>query len=73
MDSQSGARSKQPLAFNSLLAPSVSSGSQLFSPSTIQVTESTNISSITDQYNAVVVIIHEINSFGVFRFPSLNV
>jgi len=37
-------------------APSVSSGSQLFSPSTIQVTESTNISSITDQDNAVVVI-----------------
>jgi len=33
-------------------APSVS----FFSPSTIQVTESTNLSSITDQYNAVAVI-----------------
>jgi len=30
--------------------------SHLFSPSTIQVTESTNISSIIDQDNAVVVI-----------------
>jgi hypothetical protein len=38
------------------LAPSVSSTSQLFSPSTIQVTESTNISSITDQDNAVIFI-----------------
>jgi hypothetical protein len=37
-------------------APSVSSDSQLFSPSTVQVTESTNISSITDQDNAVIVI-----------------
>jgi hypothetical protein len=36
--------------------PSVSSDSQLFSPSTVQVTESTNISSITDQDNAVIVI-----------------
>jgi hypothetical protein len=37
--------------------PFVSSGSHLFSPpSTIQVTESTNISSITDQDNAVVEI-----------------
>jgi hypothetical protein len=38
------------------LVPFVSSSSQLFSPSTIQVTESTNISSIIDQDNAVVVI-----------------
>jgi len=37
-------------------APSVSSISQLFSLSTIQVTENTNISSITDQDNAVVVL-----------------
>jgi hypothetical protein len=38
------------------ISPSVSTGSNLFSPSTIQVTESTNISSITDLDNAVVAI-----------------
>jgi hypothetical protein len=37
-------------------APCVLSDSQIFSPSTVQVTESTNISSITDQDNAVIVI-----------------
>jgi hypothetical protein len=37
-------------------APSISSDTQLFSSSTVQVTESTNISSITDQDNAVIVI-----------------
>jgi len=76
MDSQIGARSKQPLAFNSLLVywesssliyhpkflkstslhPLFHPAASFFSPSTIQVTESTNLSSITDQYNAVAVI-----------------
>lgn len=39
-----------------MFAPSVSSDSQLFSPNTIQLADITNVSSLTDQENAVVVI-----------------
>ncbi len=44
-----------------MFAPSYSSDSQLFSPSTIQVTHSTNISSITDQDNVVILILTDVN------------
>jgi hypothetical protein len=40
-----------------MFVPSYSSDSQLFSPFTIQVTHSTNISSITDQDNVVILIL----------------
>jgi len=44
-----------------MFAPSYSSDSQFFSPSTIQVTQSTNISLITDQDNVVILILTDVN------------